>query len=75
MTYFNSDFKEPIPLPDGSVASNSKELDAYFERTGTTKSSDYSKTYFKNKQFQNNLEFSQELFEAFLINYKRMIFK
>ncbi len=75
MTYFNSEFKEPIPLPDGSFATNSQELDAYFKRSGTTQSSYYSKTYFKNKRFQKDLALSQELFEEFLINYKRMIFK
>lgn len=75
MTFFNSDFKEPIPLPDGSIASNSQELEAFFKRTGTTKSSDYSKAYFKNKSYQKQKKMSQDLFDAFLINYKRMIFK
>lgn len=75
MTYFNSDFKEPVLLPDGSFAQNAKELEAYFKKTGTTKSSDYSKAYFKNKRYQNEKAFQKELFNAFLTNYKRMIFK
>ena len=75
MTYFNSEFKEPICLPDGSFATNSQELDAYFKKTGLTQSLDYSKDYFKNKRYQKDKALSQELFDAFLTNDKRMIFK
>lgn len=75
MTYFSKQFLTPVTLPDGSVATNASEIEAFLNKTGLTSSSDYSKEYLKNCRFLREQTFKKELFETFLTNYKRMIFK
>ena len=74
MTYICGTFKQPVVLPDGSVAENSAEVDRFLKKEGLAMQSDFSKNYYQKKQNEIQSAQKQALFDAFLTNYKRMIF-
>ena len=74
MSYISTNFKEPIRLPHGQVAENIAQLNQFLKKEELAMQSDFSKNYYKNKQKCIENEQKQALFEAFLTNYKRMIF-
>lgn len=46
--------KEPICLPDGSVAESYADIDSYLKRSGNALAGDYSKAYLDNIRFREN---------------------
>ena len=75
MAYVSKQFIDPVILPDGTKAYSVAEVEKRLKLMGLAMQSDYSKQYLQNKRFQNERAFKKDMFDSFLTNYKRMIFK
>lgn len=75
MTYISKNFAEPIVLPNGKVAENVADVDAFLKAEGLAMASDYSPEFYKQKKFEQSQKLKQDLFKTFLYNYKRRIWK
>lgn len=75
MTYISGQLKEPLLLPNGQEVTSFAEVEAYLKSENLAFASDYSKEYMANRRQLNAFKQKQDLFDAFLTNYKRMIFK
>lgn len=75
MAYISKQFAEDIILPDGSVASSVADVDKYLKASGLALAGDYSPEYIQNIRNQQEKARQKEVFDAFLYNYKRMIWK
>ena len=64
---------EEFCLPDGSVATSSKEIDEYVKRTGTAVASDFSAEYVQNRRYFIEKAQEAELLSEFVFNYKKEI--
>ena len=72
MPYISKQLDE-FQLPDGTIASSVRDIDAYLKRTGLTMASDYSKSTLKAVKDARNTAMRQDLFASFINTYKRKI--
>lgn len=72
MPYISKQLDE-FQLPDGTIASSVRDIDAYLKRTGLTMASDYSKSTLKAVKDARNTAVRQDLFASFINTYKRKI--
>ena len=72
MSYISKQLDE-FQLPDGTIASSVRDIDAYLKRTGLTMASDYSKSTLKAVKDARNTAVRQDLFASFINSYKRKI--
>lgn len=72
MSYISKQLDE-FQLPDGTIASSVRDIDAYLKRTGLTMASDYSKSTLKAVKDARNTAVRQDLFASFINTYKRKI--
>ena len=72
MSYISKQLDE-FQLPDGTIASSVRDIDAYLKRTGLTMASDYSKSTLKAIKDARNTAVRQDLFASFINTYKRKI--
>lgn len=75
MSYINGQFAEEVSLPDGSSASSVADVDRYLRASGLARSSDFSAEYIKNVRLKNEADRQKSIFDGFIYNYKRMIWK
>lgn len=65
--------KEPVYLPDGTVAETIQDIDKYLKRSGNARASDYSREYLKNIRFLKSKKQHEDFMADFLHLFKKGI--
>ncbi|MDD4519890.1 MAG: hypothetical protein PHI50_03280 [Alphaproteobacteria bacterium] len=73
MAFINSLFQTDFELPNGEKVSSLKEAEEKMNQLGITLSSNYSEDYYKKKHLSNTKKEKEDLFNLFILNYKRSI--
>lgn len=60
-------------LPDGTVATSVREIEAYLKRNGLALAGDYSSAFFKSVRDKRQKALHDELFNLFIQNYQRKL--
>ncbi len=60
-------------LPDGTVATSTKDIDRYLKANQLAMQSDYSAEYLQNIRFNNQRELQKDIFADIVQQYKKRI--
>ncbi|MBE6455428.1 MAG: hypothetical protein IJC11_04455 [Alphaproteobacteria bacterium] len=60
-------------LPDGTVATSVREIEAYLKRNGLALAGDYSPAFLKSVRDKHQKALHDELFNLFIQNYQRKL--
>lgn len=63
--------KDPISLPDGSVAESYWDIDQYLKRSGNALASDYSPAYLKNVRLRESQKQRDQLHADIIHLFKK----
>lgn len=73
MTYFSKTFSEEHILPDGTVATTSRDIDRYLKANNLASKSDYSEQYMNKIRLDNDKTQRKEIFAEIVQQYKKRI--
>ena len=71
MTYFTKNFSAEILLPDGTVASSSKDIDRYLKANRLALQSDYSAAYMQNIRWKKQVAHQKEVHDVIAVGDSR----
>ena len=68
-------FNDEFQLPDGTIATSAKDVDAYCKRNDVGLAGDYSGDFYKNRRSFREKAQTEDLMSDFVHNYRKEIWK